>query len=334
MANLLALFVVLLLAHLALARSDLLPLLDSAPNSTTACSRKLVQMLNQFYTDPSLATTFAYSGKGMNDIGDYINCKQTSTHRYMLVSIFFGGMFMFRLGLCPPAECTAEFMQTYARPYLASLASMLTHARIRPEQVSVEDTVQANEALRGEAETGEIILLAVVAALAAICVVCAVAGVRPNNFWGSFNLRTNMRSLMSTENRLDPKLEVLNGIRVLSMAWVVSGHSFFLVFFRAIYNSRDYLNDVVNEYYMTFVKSATLAVDVFLFLSGFLAALGTSRAFSSGHLSWKAVGLAYFHRYVRLLPLLGFGIAYSLPKCRPCATAGPGTSLWTCNSSC
>ncbi|CAF1100702.1 unnamed protein product, partial [Rotaria magnacalcarata] len=92
----------------------------------------------------------------------------------------------------------------------------------------------------------------------------------------------------------------LNGIRVLSLFWVILGHSFF---FGLSYmsNMLDLLSASRN-FAFQLITSGVFSVDTFFLLSGFLTAVLFVRHARKEKLSLTMMTLYYVHRYVRLTP--------------------------------
>lgn len=92
----------------------------------------------------------------------------------------------------------------------------------------------------------------------------------------------------------------LNGIRVLSLFWVILGHSFtFSISFSS--NIIDLLTTTRN-FAFQLVSSGILSVDTFFILSGFLTAILFVRQVQKEKLSLRLMFLYYIHRYLRLTP--------------------------------
>nr|XP_039272371.1 nose resistant to fluoxetine protein 6-like [Styela clava] len=121
----------------------------------------------------------------------------------------------------------------------------------------------------------------------------------------SFSIIKNTKALLDTSQK-DGNINVLHGIRFLSMTWVILGHTFLF--------SPSYIDNPVDyaQYYITkgsfqAVGNAFFSVDSFFFLSGLLATYLGMREMRkrNGRLS---VLLPYLYRYLRLTPAYGFCI--------------------------
>jgi len=104
--------------------------------------------------------------------------------------------------------------------------------------------------------------------------------------------------------------DCLNGLRVLSMAWIILGHTFLMPTGISGYSNyenvvKNPLNSDVaeNTYGFSLILSAQSGVDTFFFLSGFLLSYLTLKELRGGKVKlWAAIVL----RYVRLTPSLAF----------------------------
>jgi peptidoglycan/LPS O-acetylase OafA/YrhL len=113
-----------------------------------------------------------------------------------------------------------------------------------------------------------------------------------------FALQRTLRSLTSTETK-EGQVLCLNGIRVLSINWVILGHSY--AYLTRSIGDQSYLLELVKRRGFTLVSNAYSSVDSFFALSGFLVSyLLLKQLTKRGHLTVKQWIAFYFHRYVRL----------------------------------
>ena len=120
-----------------------------------------------------------------------------------------------------------------------------------------------------------------------------------------FSAYTNGKKLFGTETAVGP-LACLNGIRVLSMWWVILGHTYaFVIYFSQ--NPLDAL-DIIKRLSFQPVLNGTFSVDSFFFLSGLLVAyLAVKQMKEKQSMNWAYY---FLHRYWRLTPLYAFVIFY------------------------
>ncbi|XP_071955721.1 nose resistant to fluoxetine protein 6-like [Antedon mediterranea] len=114
-----------------------------------------------------------------------------------------------------------------------------------------------------------------------------------------FSLLINGSKILKTKQG-EQSLGALNGIRVISLCWVMLGHTyaFTLTLFR---NSTQIIN-VLSRFTFQAVGNATFSVDSFFFLSGLLVTYLTLKYLQKhdGKLNWL---MFYVHRYLRLTPV-------------------------------
>ena len=100
-------------------------------------------------------------------------------------------------------------------------------------------------------------------------------------FFLSFAFFYNVRKLCTVGAGDGGNISVLNGVRVLSMCWVVLGHAFIFTIFTPSLNPES-TEDLLKNFFLTIVCDCSnltfqvpggfFSVDSFFFLSGFLAA--------------------------------------------------------------
>ncbi|CAF2794564.1 unnamed protein product [Rotaria sp. Silwood2] len=120
-------------------------------------------------------------------------------------------------------------------------------------------------------------------------------------FMRDFSAIRTLRHIFTINRKgQENSLAFLNGIRVLSLFWVILGHSFvFSIFYTS--NIIDMLSDTRN-FAFQLITSAVFSVDTFFLLSGFLTALLFVRQVKKEQLSLRLIVLYYIHRYLRLTP--------------------------------
>ena len=126
----------------------------------------------------------------------------------------------------------------------------------------------------------------------------------------SFSPINNVKKLFTVSKRGDQSLAVLNGVRVLSIGWVVVGHSFNFILLVPTVNFAN-LSLLFEGTLFGIIPAGVFAVDTFFFLSGLLTCylLAIKMYPKKGVTNFF---LVYFHRYYRLIfPLLfmqGFAV--------------------------
>jgi len=285
-----------------------------------SCTERLGVIFSNFMSNPALGRIFANSGKGFNDVGDYQSCGLEGEEYMMGIGVVLQNMWT-GIGACLPLECSPEVMSA-TRPIIASFLSELIHIPIDPSLVVMQVPAEINKDLN-KLKTGGKIFLWILLIIAIVSIAATILEINgflpskdmniPQKIISCFSLRKNVIGILSTENRVDPNLEVLNGIRVLSIGWVVLGHAFLFMLFSPLLNPMDILDLIFTDRTIGLIKAGTLAVDVFFFLSGFLAALAMYRGFKDKkNINVKNILLSYLYRYLRLLPLFAIIICYEI----------------------
>ena len=115
-----------------------------------------------------------------------------------------------------------------------------------------------------------------------------------------------------------PEMRVLNGLRVLSMGWVVLCHGFLFQMTQANVQNKAYAQvDVINRFITTLIPNGTFSVDTFFVLSGYLGAYVALRKLNAMDKAGKKIPnpfvLAFnflLERYLRLTPAYAFVLMF------------------------
>ncbi|XP_041473104.1 uncharacterized protein LOC121422249 isoform X2 [Lytechinus variegatus] len=120
----------------------------------------------------------------------------------------------------------------------------------------------------------------------------------------SFAFNLNLESLMNTKTT-NATIRCLDGIRVLSMTWIILGHVPSFLMGNTLYANAPFALEMLTHFGFQVVVNAYLAVDSFFFLSGLLVTYMTLKRMvkTNGHIPWFCF---YFQRYWRK-PRIGFG---------------------------
>ncbi|XP_046563547.1 nose resistant to fluoxetine protein 6-like [Haliotis rubra] len=127
----------------------------------------------------------------------------------------------------------------------------------------------------------------------------------------SFSISRNTEKILSTRTG-DGNLGCIHGIRVLSMAWVILGHSMTWDSLSTWENKLDYAN-WMRRFTMQFLVNGTLAVDTFFVLSGCLLTflfLRECEKSARGKPTARQMVIYYIHRWWRLTPVYMFIILF------------------------
>ncbi|GBP20422.1 Nose resistant to fluoxetine protein 6 [Eumeta japonica] len=120
-----------------------------------------------------------------------------------------------------------------------------------------------------------------------------------------FSVYTNTQRLLTFKAGAD-SLDCLDGIRAISIIWVIVGHTHSTATEFPIQNLLR-ISEWIQSYNSLWIMAAPLSVDTFFMMSGLLcvytvAKKGTRRSFL------KNLPLFYLHRYLRMFPLLAAAI--------------------------
>lgn len=118
-----------------------------------------------------------------------------------------------------------------------------------------------------------------------------------------FSLSHNFHKLLSDNPLEDNNLKILHGIKFIALAWIIMGHTFFFNGKVAAVVNLIAETDMLMEFSKAFIYNATLAVDVFFFVSGFLIGLILVHKHKHSLAKFNLVQI-YVHRILRLYPLL------------------------------
>ncbi|XP_059157408.1 nose resistant to fluoxetine protein 6-like isoform X2 [Physella acuta] len=116
----------------------------------------------------------------------------------------------------------------------------------------------------------------------------------------AFSVYTNGSKVLNTAQP-PGSLSAINGIRFLSMSWVILGHTYFTATLEVGTVPMTAILDHLKDWTFDAIYNAGLAVDTFFTLSGLLVAYLTFKEIKKKgwKLNWP---LFYFHRYWRLTP--------------------------------
>ena len=123
--------------------------LESRAGKLDECGKGLAGLFNDPINNNGLISAALYTGKKLNDLGDYRSCKNTSESRYLLANIL-----TYRLGLCLPKQCTVQLMEPFKNS-LAALINSVTRLKIEKKDINFVDVSEENGKL-GKIGTGAI----------------------------------------------------------------------------------------------------------------------------------------------------------------------------------
>ena len=123
-----------------------------------------------------------------------------------------------------------------------------------------------------------------------------------------FEFFENLKKILSfKESSMETikSLKVFNGVRVLSMGWIIFGHTFLFMDKSPVTNVFDLEPFHKNWKYATIISSE-YAVDIFFMISGFLLCFGLQKQIKKATNTLAKIRLFLYvlaNRYIRLLPV-------------------------------
>lgn len=130
---------------------------------------------------------------------------------------------------------------------------------------------------------------------------------KPLEFITSFSVFKNVPMILSTKQP-PTAITSLNGIRVISMFWVILGHTYYWTLLEQKFTNPLYVGThVVKQFSMQAITNAFFSVDSFFFLSGTLVSYLTLREMERRKGIFRFPILTYYiHRYLRLTMVYAF----------------------------
>lgn len=154
-----------------------------------------------------------------------------------------------------------------------------------------------------------------------------------------FDLATNMKSLIYPRI-VNSSVQVFDLLRVLAMIWIILGHELaYRMTVSANFLDKGFLDYTKDSWFFTYNMSAFYAVDIFLFMGGYVSIVSMSKLiYSVAPLKpTKAVVLylfLVFKRYIRIMPPYALLLWYWY-KVAPTFVEGPLSQgqldMWPCN---
>jgi hypothetical protein len=287
-------------------------LLEQSEESDNICLQKMREITSPAYLG-ELWNMVSMSGKGINDLGNPDQC-DTAELEYVLLTVYISGLGI-KLGLCSPRECNTDY---YYTNIIETIEANLAGSSV---SIQVPSEVESGGLSTGASLVIALLVLIVMLWIAGIIVQYTKIGNKPtvqngNNenlkieekknrcamFFISWSPIINLQKLFTVKEGGDQSLAVLNGVRVLSICWVVVGHGFSFTTGGAVKNVTT-ATLLMNNKLFSIIPGGFYAVDSFFFLSGMLTFLLLTESLYPKR-GWGGpykTFLIYFHRYYRLI---------------------------------
>ncbi|CAI2359321.1 unnamed protein product [Moneuplotes crassus] len=263
-----------------------------------------------------LTQMFLNTGKGPNQLGNYDACDADGLDYVVLIfeTVYYENPIL-RLGICSPKECNSEeHFESLSQFLLDKVKPFIPYNRVNTRFVIPREEAAKPMATGGIifcAVTGVIILFWFIGMLISYTNIGDNSNIRSRKVeerktkWAlafhSFNPIINLQKLFTISSGGDKSLSVLNGVRVMSIIWVILGHSFSFLGMAATTNDQS-ASALYDSDLFSIVPGGYYAVDTFFFLSGFLTfALLIYKIYPKRGIGIYDTFLVYFHRYYRLI---------------------------------
>ncbi|KAJ8985400.1 hypothetical protein NQ317_007558 [Molorchus minor] len=222
---------------------------------------------------------------------------------------------MYKLAVCRPYGCTASDIT-------AVLEQLMGNVSILP---LFQDQLCQTIETYTEVTIADIITITLIAICVLLMVNSTIYDIYlnvnqlecRNQLYLAFSVLTNGKKLLATTKHSKEQIHTFNGIRVISMIWIVAGHSMYVWPSYAVSNTPD-VENWQTKLYGAYISSAVLAVDTFFFISGFLLAyqyLKQKPKSLANHV--KSVPAMYLYRYLRFVKILLKTALYSIEGWNP-----------------
>lgn len=278
------------------------------------CYQEIEALIGGFWKSGSILKYVLNSGLDANQLGNYQGCLDEGGN-YFLLSVNYPLPIIVN-GFCLPSKCQLSDFHNITEP-IAEIFRILTKFPIMPRQIII-----SNPKLSSEKRTSTIYYLhlgyALYGALIALCIFGTIYSQYTNSKRGilfkainCFNIPSNLKALFYGNQSPDPNLNVLNGVRVLSMLWIIFSHLTMDILCSVIpvSNVIDMMTVMRSQRFYAFFPGAFLSVEIFFFLSGFLGILVCTQQLENNSTRKFLTSLMYyFHRYLRIMPLYAISI--------------------------
>ncbi|XP_028968190.1 O-acyltransferase like protein [Galendromus occidentalis] len=271
---------------------------------------------------------FHNQSHAIETLGPYLNSEKIARKTFRIP----GTHVAYRAGICVPSVCSREDIDKILQHLLKDVdfQGSVTRCEVQ-EDVPFTDLQTLIIAI--------ITVLTLLVVLGTIMDECCAIDVSSENlklsldgkskdsglvrFVTCFSLQENMADLLGSKKMSSSNLAVLDGIRSISMLWVMFGHTYFFVEnvqpFRSILNGHEMLTGNI---LLAGILNFTLSVDSFFLLSGLLIMYSQWKEFEET--GGMRIVPFVLNKYWRMLP--GLLVTMSLLFLMPHFGSGP---FWT-----
>ncbi|KAJ8953088.1 hypothetical protein NQ318_013430 [Aromia moschata] len=218
----------------------------------------------------------------------------------------------FKLAVCRPDACTAGDLN--------AILSRNLNFTLPLFQDAICQTKETGKAL-GAADIVTIVIMVITAWLMVVSTIYDFYlykwKAKPRHpLFLAFSVLTNGRKLLHIGKNSKDQINIFNGLKVISMMWIVGGHGF-VGWVSISVTNRETADNWLDQRSAGYITPAHLAVDTFFFISGFLLTYQYLKQKPKPFIKHLVtVPQMYLHRYLRLTPalLMMYLVAVSLFK--------------------
>lgn len=275
-----------------------------------------------FSADPLQQKRIEFTGKNINDYGNYVGCINLDSSNYYVIIPKVNGI-LFVLGICVPDDCKQEDIE------------QLFYDNIGTGE---DDEILVNKPNPKEMGFGGVITIIVFILFVLFGIVGSYYDIKEAQMkkqqqaedsryepikqrkskavalFQSFSIVGNLQRIMYTPpaNKEKNPTEVLNGIRVLSLCYVISGHIISFIQTAPLKNFNAFPHEFTYLWLAFAGYGGFYSVDTFFWLSAFLFGFLTSMQYErrNNRFGTKGWSMVYIHRILRIVPLYMFMMAY------------------------
>lgn len=306
------------------------------------------------YNETLLAIMFDSTGKSVNDLGKWEECRDLGKNVAQYCTLSFSmdiSVSQSYLGVCAPAACNTSELEILANMLLNSTAVKYGFEDFYQKVLDFE---HGKSSFHCPADTpsirtsaGGIVMIIISFFLAVLVIIGTLLDGIDNKWWPepvadihavstiggiqdsgevkplmhshrgtprksklfefflAFSVVRNFKSLIGPS---PPALAFLNGMRAISITWVILGHSLDYMNYAGVLNFAHVVNKDIQHASAQVFPAAEFSVDSFFWLSGFLVTYLTVQELQKkNRLNWF---LYYFHRVWRLSPAYFYALFF------------------------